>query len=89
MGILVIRRKDKLPKLKKKNYQEDNYNVWFEGSFIKSYPKFIFRSSRPEVFCKKGVLRNFAKFTVKQLWQRLFFNNVSGLCPATLLKKNL
>ena len=23
------------------------------------------RSSRPEVFCKKGVLRNFAKFTGK------------------------
>ena len=25
------------------------------------------RSSRPEVFCKKGVLRNFAKFTRKHL----------------------
>ena len=25
-----------------------------------------FRSSRPEVFCKKGVLRNFTKFTEKQ-----------------------
>ena len=28
-----------------------------------------FRSSRPEVFCKKGVLRNFAKFTGKHLCQ--------------------
>ena len=27
------------------------------------------RSSRPEVFCKKGVLRNFAKFTGQQLCQ--------------------
>ena len=27
-----------------------------------------FRSSRPDVFCKKGVLRNFAKFTGKHLW---------------------
>ena len=88
MGILVIRRKDKLPKLKK-TIIKNITDVWFEGSFIKSYPKFIFRSSRPEVFCKKGVLRNFAKFTVKHLWQRLFFNKVSGLCPATLLKKNL
>ena len=26
-----------------------------------------------EVFCKKGVLRNFAKFTEKQLCQSLFF----------------
>ena len=33
------------------------------------------RSSRPEVFCKKGVLRNFTKFTGKHLRQSLFFNN--------------
>ena len=31
------------------------------------------RSSRPEVFCKKGILRNFAKFTGKHLCQSLFF----------------
>ena len=42
---------------------------------------FIYRSSRPEVFCKKGVLRNFAKFTGKHLCQRLFLNNVAGLRP--------
>ena len=47
------------------------------------------RSSRPDVLCKKGVLRNFAKFTGKHLCQRLFFNKVAGLRPATLLKKNL
>ena len=39
------------------------------------------RSSRPEVFCKKGVLRNFAKFTGKYLCQSLFFNIVAGLRP--------
>ena len=39
--------------------------------------------------CKKGVLRNFAKFTGKHLCQRLFFNKVAGLRPATLLKKSL
>ena len=33
----------------------------------------------PEVFCKKGVLRNFAKFTGKHLCQILFFNKVAGL----------
>ena len=37
------------------------------------------RSSRPEVFCKKGALRNFAKFTGKHLCLR----------PATLLKGSL
>ena len=37
------------------------------------------RSSRPEVFCKKGVLRNFAKFTEKHLCQILFFSKVETL----------
>ena len=32
-----------------------------------------------EVFCKKGVLRNFAKLTEKDLCQSLFFNKVAGL----------
>ena len=30
-------------------------------------------------FVKKGVLRNFAKFTGKHLYQILFFNKVAGL----------
>ena len=34
-------------------------------------------SSRPDVFCKKGVLRNFAKITGKQLCQSLCFNKVA------------
>ena len=34
----------------------------------------LFRSSRPEVFCKRDVLQNFAKFTRKHLCQSLFFN---------------
>ena len=49
----------------------------------------MFRSCRPEVFCKKGVLRNFVKFTKKRLCQSLFFNKFAGLRPATLLKKRL
>ena len=38
---------------------------------------------------KKGVLKNFTKFTGKHLCQSLFFNKVAGLRPATLLKKRL
>ena len=38
---------------------------------------------------KKGVLRNFAKFTGKHLCQSLFFDKVAGLISATLLKKRL
>ena len=48
-----------------------------------------YRSSRPEVFCKKGVLRNFAKFTGKHLCQSLFFNKVAGLRPSKREKKTL
>ena len=47
------------------------------------------RSSRQEVFCKKDVLRNFAKFTGKHLCQSFFFNKVAGLRLAALLKKKL
>ena len=35
------------------------------------------RSSRPDVFCKKGALRDFAKFTGKHLCQSLYFNKVA------------
>ena len=30
------------------------------------------------MFCKKGVLRNIAKFTGKHLCQSLFFNKIAG-----------
>ena len=41
------------------------------------------------MFCRKGVLRNFAKFTGKQLCQSYFFNKVAGLRTAIFLKKRL
>ena len=47
------------------------------------------RSSRPEMFCKKGVLRNFTELTGKILFQSLFFYKLAGLRPATLLTKRL
>ena len=48
-----------------------------------------FRSSRPEVFCRKGVLRDFTKFTGKHLCESLYLIKVAGRGPATLLKKRL
>ena len=36
---------------------------------------------------KKGALKHFAKFTGKHLCQSFFFNKVTGLRLATLLKK--
>ena len=58
--------------------------------------KFI-RRQPSEVFCKRGVLRTFAKFTGKHLCQSIFFNKRKkgkiffdkDLRPATLLKKIL
>ena len=39
------------------------------------------RSSRLEVFCKKGVLKSFANFLGKHLRQSLFFNKVEKKRP--------
>ena len=39
----------------------------------------FYRSRHPEMFCKKGVLRNSTKFTGKHLRQGLFLNKVAGL----------
>ena len=47
------------------------------------------RRSRWEVFCKKGVLVNFTKFTGKHLCWSLIFNKVAGLRPESLLKNRL
>ena len=50
---------------------------------------FLFKSSRPEVFWRKGVLGYFTKFAVKHLYQALIFDKVTGLRPANLLKRRL
>ena len=53
-----------------------------------SWPQSLQSRSRqnqpPGVFYKKGVLKNFTKFT-----ESLFFNKVAGLRPETLLKKSV
>ena len=48
-----------------------------------------FQKQPPEAFYKKGVLKNFAKFTGKYLCQNIFFNKVVGIRLAILLKKRL
>ena len=45
------------------------------------------RSSHLRSSIKIDLLKNFAKFTEKHLCQSLFFNKVTGLGPATLLKR--
>ena len=49
----------------------------------------INRSSRPEVLCKEGVLRNFPKFTGKYLCQSLFLIKLQALaCEICEISKN-
>ena len=43
--------------------------------------------SRPEMFCKKGVLRNFTKFTGEHLCQSLFFFLASNFIKKEILKQ--
>ena len=47
------------------------------------------RVSRLEVFCKKAVQRNFAKFPGKHLCQNLFFNKVAALACNFIEKETL
>ena len=76
------------------SYWVENLHVSFGVPIKKAhkfewYRKTCYRSSRQEVICEKSVLRNFKKFTGKHLCWNLFFNKVSGLRPATFLKKRL
>ena len=45
-----------------------------------------YRCSRPEVFCRKSVLKNFAKFKGELLCQSLLFEKVAGLRPYLFIK---
>ena len=61
----------------------------FSSTYLQSTGKNTIQKQPPEVFIKKGVLKNFAKFRGKHQCQSLFFNKAAGLRPATLLKKRL
>ena len=41
------------------------------------------------MFCEKGVLEYFVKFTVKHMCKRLFFNKVAGLTSPTSLNSDV
>ena len=63
-------------------FKSEAHNV-----FTTHVNKIILTSSCPEVFCGKGVLKNFTKFTGKHLCKSIFFDKDAGLRPATSLKK--
>ena len=54
---------------------------------LKSGLNFMLHEIQKPATDKRGVLKNFAKFTEELLCQSLFFARVAGLRPAALLKK--
>ena len=66
--------------------------IWrwsIRNMFLKFRLFFHNKSSRPEVFCKKGVLKIFAKFPWKHLWQSASFLIKLQAAHATLLKNRV
>ena len=61
------------------------FYLWYSCSEKKKKKK----KQLPEVFYKKSLLKNFAKFIVKYLCRSLFFNKVASVRTATLFKKRL
>ena len=56
--------------------------------FLPSHSQMFFRSNRPELFCKKAILRDFLKFTRKQLFQSFFIIKVAGQGWQLYLKRD-
>ena len=69
--------------------RNDNFPVNFSKFSGKVFYRTPTRSSHQKCSARKGILRNFVKFTGKHLSQSVFFNKVAGLMPASLLKKSL
>ena len=63
-------------------------DLWDCSEYASASATITFRSSRRRCSIKKGVHKNFTKFTGKHLRQSLFFNKVAGLRPATLWKRD-
>ena len=63
--------RSRISKYPMKNSHYENF--WLDTS--------EYRCCRPEVFCRKSVLKNFAKFKGELLCQSLFFEKVAGLRP--------
>ena len=80
-----------LPVFLGKKLLQNKWNNWIFVLF--SFPAFwLYKNKQKQsfgMFCKKGVLKTFAKFTGKHLRWSLFFHKVADLSPATLLIERL
>ena len=69
-----------ITKLRNGNLTQDlQLKFGFKMEVIQFLQDLTDSSSSPELFCKKSVLRNFAKFIAKPLCQSLLFNKVEDL----------
>ena len=68
-------------------YSYLHFSHKFKFFLFELFSSLHIRSSRPEGFCKRSVLKNFAKLTGKHLCWSLFLTTLQAK-PATLLKRD-
>ena len=73
----LIKYFDRRSRLPQPIFQQQLF-LKFCGKISQSLNSIKHRSSCPEVFCKKSVLENFAKFTGKQLCNSFLWNKVAA-----------
>ena len=78
----IIRLYTPLKKKVFRGYKNIKWKHWPEMALI-------FRNSRPDGFCKGGVLKSLAKSTRKHLYQILFSSKVAGLIKNTFFTEHL
>ena len=83
----IIGHSEKERKLQYKIFrrQKQNFRSSFQRVLLKGYSQM----QSGDVFCKKGVLKNFAKFTGKHQVPEFFFNKVAGLSLKVYSKETL
>ena len=72
---------------KKNSFSRYLENDKFQNVFVTTFVWYCL-SSRPELFCKKGVLRNFPKLTGKHLRRSVFLKKFLSQRPAALFKRD-
>ena len=73
-----------------KNIYATIFNLFIHNFIYQEFTQNTsFRSSHRRCSVRKGVFRNFAKFTGKHLCQSLFFNKVAGLACNFIKKETL
>ena len=84
MGFWIISGNKKITENKNVAHRVDKTSFWSNFCPLNVLNVYKVQKQPPEVFLKKGVLRNFAKFTGKHLCESAFFNKVAAACNVFL-----